>query len=404
MAGHRHHRRRGRAWRSAPPPGVGGTRASRRRTRDRSSWSPSTACRTATSRCTATPTSTMPSIDALAADGVTFTRAYAHTPQVLPGYTTLLTGRLPFEHGVRDDGGFVLRPEVRTLAELLRNRGFATGGAVSTYPAAQRDRRGAGLLVLRRPVSRSRDAAVERAGDATAKTALAWLGFAGQASASSCSSRPRGRTPTSWWPASWRRLKERDIYDSATIFAGRRPGLHPGGRGPRRRVAARGLRREAAARRVRRPACGRAGAAGRRGPDHSRSGARADARRAARPLAASRARRRRRHRAVPARSTQSRWPAYYRLGAAPAFALTTETRRLVREATDTIVPMPAIEDTPVQTEGPVPETVPLGAVLDELVAGSLPTRPEPLSVERREPAGARRVPGRAGAAPGSAHR
>src|SRR5688500_10855230 len=87
------------------------------------------------------PASTMPSIDALASEGVTFTRAYAHSPHALPGYTTLLTGRLPFEHGVRDDGGFVLRPEVRTLAELLRNRGFETGGAVSTYLL----RRGAGV-------------------------------------------------------------------------------------------------------------------------------------------------------------------------------------------------------------------------------------------------------------------
>src|SRR5262249_46894247 len=32
-----------------------------------------------------------PAIDALAADGVTFTRAYAHSPHTLPGYTTLLT-------------------------------------------------------------------------------------------------------------------------------------------------------------------------------------------------------------------------------------------------------------------------------------------------------------------------
>ena len=71
--------------------------------------------------------------------------------------------------------------------------------------------------------------------------------------------------------------------------------------------------------------------------------------------------------------------AYYRLGAAPSFALTTETRRLVREAADTIVPMPVVEDTADTDRRPVPETVPLGAVLDELVAGSLPTRPEPLT-------------------------
>ena len=104
----------------------------------------------------------------------TFTRAYAHTPQTLPGYTTLLTGRLPFEHGVRDDGGFVLRPEVRTLAELLRNRGFATGGAVSTFLLRSETGVAQGFSFFdgRFPET---EAAVERDGDATAKTALAWL-------------------------------------------------------------------------------------------------------------------------------------------------------------------------------------------------------------------------------------
>src|SRR5437879_2329332 len=45
-----------------------------------------------------------PAIDMLAADGVVFERAYAHAPQTLPSHAALLTGRLPFETGVRDDG------------------------------------------------------------------------------------------------------------------------------------------------------------------------------------------------------------------------------------------------------------------------------------------------------------
>lgn len=76
---------------------------------------------------------TTPGIDALAADGVIFTRAYSHSPQSLPATASLLTGQLPFEHGVRGDAGFTLAPEVRTLAEQLRNRGFAAGAAVSSY-------------------------------------------------------------------------------------------------------------------------------------------------------------------------------------------------------------------------------------------------------------------------------
>ena len=70
---------------------------------------------------------------ALAEDAVIFDRAYTHSAQLLPAQASLLSGRLPFEHGVRDDAGFVLRPDTLTLPELLHNRGFKTGAAVSTF-------------------------------------------------------------------------------------------------------------------------------------------------------------------------------------------------------------------------------------------------------------------------------
>jgi len=323
------------------------------------------------------PASTMPSIDALAAEGVTFTRAYAHTPQTLPGYTTLLTGRLPFEHGVRDDGGFVLRPEVRTLAELLRNRGFATGGAVSTFLLRSETGVAQGFSFFdgRFPET---EAVVERDGSVTAKAALAWLDSQRGQRFFMFVETPRAGAD-GVVAAIVARLKERDIYDDATIFV-------VGGRGSTQvgaRLDDNALR---VAFVVKQP---RGAFAGRRvvapvqladvaptildlvrapmpGGLHGRSLRPvlddADGTLLSRPLYAE------------------SMAAYYRLGAAPSFALITETRRLVREAVDTIVPMPVIEDTAGQTDGPVPETVPLGAVLDELVAGSLPTRPEPLSL------------------------
>ncbi len=79
------------------------------------------------------PGSDSPAIDALAADSVLFTRAYTHSTARLPAYASIATGQLPFEHGVRDDGGFVLANDARTMAELLRGRGFVTGGAASTF-------------------------------------------------------------------------------------------------------------------------------------------------------------------------------------------------------------------------------------------------------------------------------
>jgi tetratricopeptide (TPR) repeat protein len=74
-----------------------------------------------------------PAIDALATDGIVFDRAYAHSTQTLPSHASILSGQLPFEHGVRDDAGFAMKEESRTLPELLRNRGFTTGAAVSTF-------------------------------------------------------------------------------------------------------------------------------------------------------------------------------------------------------------------------------------------------------------------------------
>ena len=74
-----------------------------------------------------------PAIDALAADGILFERAYAHSPQTLPSHASILTGRLPFETGVRDNIGFTLDPGMPTLAERLRDRGLATGGVVSSF-------------------------------------------------------------------------------------------------------------------------------------------------------------------------------------------------------------------------------------------------------------------------------
>lgn len=73
-----------------------------------------------------------PVISALAADGIVFERAYSHVPQTTPAHASLLTGRLPFETGVRDVAGFTLPGSIRTVAEVLRDRGFATGGIVSS--------------------------------------------------------------------------------------------------------------------------------------------------------------------------------------------------------------------------------------------------------------------------------
>ncbi len=76
---------------------------------------------------------TTPAIDALATDGLVFDHAWAHSPQTLPSHASIMTGLLPFEHGVRDNMGFSLKPGAWTLAGALRSAGYATGGFVSAY-------------------------------------------------------------------------------------------------------------------------------------------------------------------------------------------------------------------------------------------------------------------------------
>ena len=74
-----------------------------------------------------------PHIDRLVQDGVLFERAYSQSPQTLPSHTSIFSGRLPFEHGVRDNIGFTVREDQRLLQQALGERGFETGGFVSAY-------------------------------------------------------------------------------------------------------------------------------------------------------------------------------------------------------------------------------------------------------------------------------
>ncbi len=75
-----------------------------------------------------------PVLDALAAEGTLFEQAAAAIPITLPSHSSLMTGKVPFTHGVRDNGLFVLGEEQITLAEILRERGYRTAAAIGAYP------------------------------------------------------------------------------------------------------------------------------------------------------------------------------------------------------------------------------------------------------------------------------
>jgi arylsulfatase A-like enzyme/Flp pilus assembly protein TadD len=74
-----------------------------------------------------------PTLDALAAGGVRFTRVWSHAPVTLPAHASILTGLLPPRHGVRNNGSFRLGLEPATLAERLRAAGYRTGAFVGAF-------------------------------------------------------------------------------------------------------------------------------------------------------------------------------------------------------------------------------------------------------------------------------
>lgn len=74
-----------------------------------------------------------PTLDSLGRSAVVFDEAYSSSPLTLPSHATLLTGRLPPRHGVRDNIGYALGADERTLAARFQAAGYATGAAVSAY-------------------------------------------------------------------------------------------------------------------------------------------------------------------------------------------------------------------------------------------------------------------------------
>jgi arylsulfatase A-like enzyme/Flp pilus assembly protein TadD len=73
-------------------------------------------------------------IDALAAEGVLFTRAFANTSTTLPSHTNILLGVSPLYHGVHENRYFVVDENFLTLAEHMKAAGYATGAFVGAYP------------------------------------------------------------------------------------------------------------------------------------------------------------------------------------------------------------------------------------------------------------------------------
>jgi len=136
-----------------------------------------------------------PTLDGLAARGARFATAVAHVPLTAPSHASILTGRTPLGHGVRDNGAYVLPSGVRSVAEELRQAGYRTAGFVSGFPLKRRFGFDRGFETFDDHLPRGKDARrtayVERTADATTDAALRWFDSAPAAAAS--------RTPFFLW-------------------------------------------------------------------------------------------------------------------------------------------------------------------------------------------------------------
>ena len=74
-----------------------------------------------------------PSLDAMAARGVLFERAYTPVPLTLPSHASMLTGLYPPEHGLHVNGMGRLAGEIPVLAEILKQRNYSTAAFLSAF-------------------------------------------------------------------------------------------------------------------------------------------------------------------------------------------------------------------------------------------------------------------------------
>jgi arylsulfatase A-like enzyme len=95
--------------------------------------------------CTGDPEARTPTVDALAARGLLFTKAFASVALTLPSHTTIMTGLEPIVHGVHDNGRFRVPDDLDTLAERLHAAGFETAAFVSAFVLDGRFRLGQGF-------------------------------------------------------------------------------------------------------------------------------------------------------------------------------------------------------------------------------------------------------------------
>ena len=120
-----------------------------------------------------------PNLNHLAAHGARFDFAHAHAVVTLVSHASILTGRYPYEHGIRDNTGYRLPANQPTIATLLKAGGFATGAFVGGFPLDRRFGLTPGFDVYDDRMTRTSPTADvserERPADVVVSAALEWI-------------------------------------------------------------------------------------------------------------------------------------------------------------------------------------------------------------------------------------
>ena len=121
-----------------------------------------------------------PNLDALAADGIRFERAYSAVPVTLPSHTVMFTGTYPTLNGMHDFSGNKLGENQTILAAVLKDAGYTTGAVLGSAVLDSRLglNRGFDFYYDHFDFSRLQESnldEMERPGNVVADVALDWL-------------------------------------------------------------------------------------------------------------------------------------------------------------------------------------------------------------------------------------
>lgn len=74
-----------------------------------------------------------PTLDGMASSGVLFKQAFSQVPLTLPSHTSIMTGKYPREHGIRDNNQGGLNPNLDTLAKAFHRNAYRTGAFLAAF-------------------------------------------------------------------------------------------------------------------------------------------------------------------------------------------------------------------------------------------------------------------------------